>query len=466
MDLLLPFFISASLYLFTTTHLFRFASKDDKDEKITHPHTMSNPSIQDLLKMLALGQDLTESQQKQMKDYKFWKTQPVPEFDAPVEKEGPIDEPKTPQDIPAEPLALRGEFEWSTIDVESPEQLSEVYTLLHENYVEDKEATFRFEYTEEFFNWALKPPGWCREWHVGVRVKGTNKLVAFISAVPAHLRVRTSPIEAVEINFLCVHKKLRAKRLTPLLIKEVTRRVNRQDIWHALYTAGIVIPSPISTCQYTHRPLDWKKLYEAEFSYKPDDVSEEQMVAKFSLPDSTETRGLRKMELKDVDAALALLEKYQAKFDLVQEFSKQEFTHALLGEEKVVYSYVVESEDGKITDFFSFYLLPFTLLDNPKHKSLGVAYLYYYASDSDDLKGRMTALVKDALVVAKELNVDVFNALTSQDNTLFLQELLFGPGDGFLNFYLFNYRTFPIAGGVDKVTKEFENSSGVGVVML
>ena len=29
-----------------------------------------------------------------------------------------------------------------------------------------------------------------------------------------------------EINFLCVHKKLRAKRLAPVLIKEVTRRIN------------------------------------------------------------------------------------------------------------------------------------------------------------------------------------------------------------------------------------------------
>ena len=30
----------------------------------------------------------------------------------------------------------------------------------------------------------------------------------------------------VEINFLCVHKKLRSKRLAPVLIREITRRVN------------------------------------------------------------------------------------------------------------------------------------------------------------------------------------------------------------------------------------------------
>ena len=34
------------------------------------------------------------------------------------------------------------------------------------------------------------------------------------------------------------------------------------------------------------------------------------------------------------------------------------------------------------------------------------------------------------------------------DNALFTQELKFGPGDGFLRFYLFNWRVAPIAGGM------------------
>ena len=34
-----------------------------------------------------------------------------------------------------------------------------------------------------------------------------------------------------EINFLCVNKKLRSKRLTPVLIKEITRRVHIKDMW-------------------------------------------------------------------------------------------------------------------------------------------------------------------------------------------------------------------------------------------
>jgi Myristoyl-CoA:protein N-myristoyltransferase, N-terminal domain len=45
------------------------------------------------------------------------------------------------------------------------------------------------------------------------------RLMGFISAIPARVRVNSSTIDMVEINFLCVHKKLRAKRLAPVLIK-------------------------------------------------------------------------------------------------------------------------------------------------------------------------------------------------------------------------------------------------------
>lgn len=36
----------------------------------------------------------------------------------------------------------------------------------------------------------MMPPGYHPEWHVGVRVKNTKKLVAFISGVPVTLQVR------------------------------------------------------------------------------------------------------------------------------------------------------------------------------------------------------------------------------------------------------------------------------------
>lgn len=38
-------------------------------------------------------------------------------------------------------------------------------------------------------------------------------------------------MKMAEINYLCVYKKLREKRLAPVLIKEITRRVNLTNVW-------------------------------------------------------------------------------------------------------------------------------------------------------------------------------------------------------------------------------------------
>src|SRR5689334_6662844 len=107
------------------------------------------------------------------------------------------------------------------------------------------------------------PPGFRRDWHPAVRVKATGRLVAFISAVPARVRIHgRGPVSMVEINYLCVHKKLRSRRLAPVLIREITRRVNRTGIWQAAYTAGALLPKPVARNRYYHRSLNPKKLVE------------------------------------------------------------------------------------------------------------------------------------------------------------------------------------------------------------
>lgn len=38
-------------------------------------------------------------------------------------------------------------------------------------------------------NRALKPPGFLKQWHIGVRVSKNKKLVGFITAIPATISV-------------------------------------------------------------------------------------------------------------------------------------------------------------------------------------------------------------------------------------------------------------------------------------
>lgn len=160
------------------------------------------------------------------------------------------------------------------------------------------------------------------------------------------IRVRNKTLKASEVNFLCVHKKLRSKRLTPVLIKEVTRRCYLQGVFQAIYTAGIVLPTPVSTCRYFHRSLEWQKLNDVGFSPLPTNSKPAYQVRKYALPDHTVTKGLRPMELKDADAVLDLLQRYLLKFDIAPVFTKEEIVHWMLHKkgtgEQVVWAYVVE----------------------------------------------------------------------------------------------------------------------------
>ena len=117
-------------------------------------------------------------------------------------------------------------YYWCAVDLNDESDLSELYELLKKHYVEDSEGKFRFDYSHEFLQWALNPPDKEPNWILGVRAGTSPKLFGFISAIPVSMVVNGNSVKMAEVNFLCVHKKLREKRLAPLLIKEITRRVN------------------------------------------------------------------------------------------------------------------------------------------------------------------------------------------------------------------------------------------------
>lgn len=330
-----------------------------------------------------------------------------------------------------------------------------------------------------------------------------------------------------EINFLCVHKKLRSKRLAPVLIKEVTRRCNLTGVFQAIYTVGAVLPTPISCARYYHRTINPEKLLEIGFSSVPLGMTKERYFARYTLPEQTQVANLRPMEKKDVAQVGRLMRRYMRRFDMAARFSDDEVEHIMLGghghgevegkqAKQVLWTYVVDvslfpfflidpsadreanqnPEKGCITDVFSYYSLPSSVLDSDKHKTLEAAYLFYYATDvpfqtegfssarpptseqstpstrlsvpqwqqspitglssselADEanvtswdkedigvkqrLKARLNELMQDLFVLAKREGFDVVNCLTVMDNPLFLQDQKFGPGDGFLRFYLF-----------------------------
>ena len=160
-------------------------------------------------------------------------------------------------------------YKFVEVDLQDDGHAEELYQLLMKHYVEDSEGKFRFDYSIPFLRWALSPPGGYKEWIVGVGHDASDKLFGFISAIPVHMVVNGKEITMAEVNFLCVHKKLRTLRLAPTLIKEVTRRINLCNIWQAVYTSGTTLPTPFSSAQYWHRNLNPAKLVDVRFAFKP-----------------------------------------------------------------------------------------------------------------------------------------------------------------------------------------------------
>lgn len=426
---------------------------DEKTDQVngTEPGYVSVQELKKAMEVLTITQRPAKTHEEAMqKPFQFWSTQPVPKLDESVNTSfnGSIEPDRPVESIRQTPYSLPDGFRWDTLDLENSEVLKELYTLLNENYVEDEDAMFRFDYPPLFLKWALQPPGWMMDWHVGVRVEKSGRLIGFISAIPAQISIYQVERRMVEINFLCVHKKLRSKRVAPVLIREITRRVHLQGIFQATYTAGVFLPKPIGTCRYYHRSLNPKKLIDVKFSHLSKNMTMQRTLKLYKLPMETKIPGFRRLVINDIPQTHNLLKQYMKKFDIYPTFSEEEFKHWFLSQPGIIDSFIVEN-NGRITDFVSYYTLPSTVMHHPIHRSIKAAYSFYAAYTTTNI----VSLMQDALISAKNDGFDVFNALDLMENKTFLDPLKFGIGDGNLQYYVYNWKCPPI------------NSDKIGLVL-
>ena len=225
--------------------------------------------------------------------------------------------------------------------------------------------------------------------------------------------------------------------------------------------------TPLSCYRYYHRSLNIPKLVNTNFTHVPRSMTLARMIRTYKLPSSPHLSNLREIEEKDVSAVSALYMRYMQRFSMAPAMNEEEIRHQFIsgkgtGEKRkedqrrdnqVTWTYVVEvnslilleyqysvltvlnPQDPKtheITDYFSFYSLPSTIINQPKYGTLEAAYLFYYATnvafeerakEEGRLKRRLQDLIGDALILADQAKFDVFNALTLMDNVPFLQEL-------------------------------------------
>jgi glycylpeptide N-tetradecanoyltransferase len=375
-----------------------------------------------------------KNRQQIRKEIKFWKSQPVLQMFDNYKGESTIHTEIDIENTRKEPYNLPNGFEWGLIDLDKEVELNALYDFLDRYYVEG--GKFRLSYSKEILKWALCVPGHDKNMFVCVKISGNDRIVGFISGIHVIMKVYDKTVKMTEINFLCVHKKLRDKRLAPVLIKEITRRSYLKGITSAIYTAGKPITRILSTTQYYHRLLNPKKLVEIGFSDLPKGKNMSNMVKMYKVTGDA-TLNLIRMCENDVEGVHKLMTTYLKKYDMHHIFSVEEIRHLMLPRKGVIETFVVKNNDGVITDLCSYYILPAKITqDNDKHKILNSVCSHYNISTSVNV----CELVKNLLIKIKDKGFDVFNMLNIMDNNEIVEKMRFLKGNGFLYYYLYNWK--------------------------
>ena len=148
------------------------------------------------------------------------------------------------------------DLHWNDIDGHCLNLIHELYILLDNNYIEDNYSFLRFNYIHEFIKLAISSPKWELGLNLSLKFNRSRKINGFISSNFRKIVIEDTLLLCSEINFLCLHKKLRKKIFVQELIKEITRRLNCFGIINAIYTTGLTFLKSFLTTSYFYLPIN------------------------------------------------------------------------------------------------------------------------------------------------------------------------------------------------------------------
>ena len=158
----------------------------------------------------------------------------------------------------------------------------------------------------------------------------------------------------------------------------------------------------------------------------------------YELPEEVplpEGYSIRRTYKKDAKVLRKLVNEYLSKFEIRTHFTNKEAEHWFTHRENIIECYVILDETKTITDLFSFYNLPSSIAGNNKYSNLKAAYAYYMIPGKLSIRD----LVRACMITAASKEYDVFNMLDIMDNEQVFKDLLFSKGDGYLQYYFYNW---------------------------
>lgn len=296
------------------------------------------------------------------------------------------------------------------------------YNFISENYISSDSS--RLLYSKELIQYFLRDsilvfftPNGKPDSHVGLIV-GKKKMIY----------IENKPYAMIDVNFLCLVKKLRKLNLAPYLIAVLTKlSVEKLNISLAYYTISARINSPcFGKKQMYHRPVNIAHLVKSGF-FKVSIPNFEHIYNNF--PNTKLATYLYNVEAP-TDDLIENIENhiitYNKKMYSIYEIPsvKEILTN------KAFHSFAFY-DNNKLTDFVTLFRLDSQMKQEATYKN---GYIFIAAIQSNDIELIINSVAK----ICYEYNI--VDTLTLSD--IFPKEIYnkikFTPGTGILNYYIFN----------------------------
>lgn len=331
-------------------------------------------------------------------------------------------------------LSLPDNFKCMSFNPQNEDECIIICNLLAENYIEDPKNKFRYDYRPSFMYWYLKS---FITHNIGILEN--NELVGFICGRLNNIMLCNSIKKFVEIDFLCIHKRVRNNKLCPILIQQLYKSFRNNNIYadDCIFTSEykftnndkFIKANDITFVKYYTRFLNIKKLIDAEYIITKTDIKIIKNI--YSLQNTKTNIKLIKVENinNDIDKCYELYNSYFKKFDLYQVLTKDEFITKFINDNIIIYKLV--DINNNILDFISYYTLDVFVLK--KNMKINDAYLFYYTNTNNYLK----LMVEKLLDILKNNNIDTLIATNIMDTTnVILNELKFVETNDSTNYFL------------------------------
>ena len=382
-----------------------------------------------------------------MEKHIFWDNQPVSRKND--DKVGTVDKNYLKVSTESETI-LPEALNWCHFDIDNPEDFKEFHQFLFNNYNSEKED-FRLGYTPEIIRWSLdldinaykvKKLDSLKSWFIGLKSE-SNKLIGVITATPVNLRIQGKNVETAIVNHLCVVNKLRSKGVAGFLIKELIRTVrltNPKLLTAPIFTSNdLPFNSIVSVKMYT-RYLNIDNLIKTGYINKEftNNTEFKNFYQQFNIEKNI---NISAMKDTDIKSAYNLLKSNLDNYDLTMNFTNiKQFTkyfenkfdenNNLLGP---IYSFVIKDEEDQVTDFISFYYLPYLTKNNKLLKPVHILRI-------ERSKTELIDLLNYIFLIAKEMGFDIFNFLECFGvNDKNIKELRMEQNIEKMTYYTYNY---------------------------